>query len=48
MDLLVHTILEGQVAIVDAAGNEMVRQRASGFLGELNLLSGLTVLSTRS
>jgi thioredoxin reductase (NADPH) len=31
------------VAIVDAAGNEIVRHGASGFLGELNLLSGQTV-----
>ena len=36
-------LLEGQVAIVDAAGNELVRQGPSGFLGELNLLSGQTV-----
>ena len=36
-------ILEGQVAIVDAAGNELVRHGPSGFLGELNLLSGQTV-----
>src|SRR5262245_44017425 len=36
-------ILEGEVAIVDAAGNELVRQGRSGFLGELNLLSGQTV-----
>ena len=36
-------ILEGVVAIVDAAGNELVRHGASGFLGELNLLSGQTV-----
>ena len=36
-------ILEGEVAIVDAAGNELIRQGASGFLGELNLLSGQTV-----
>ena len=36
-------ILEGAVAIVDAAGNELVRHDASGFLGELNLLSGQTV-----
>src|SRR5262249_48681155 len=33
----------GQVAIVDAAGNELVRHGPSGFLGELNLLSGQTV-----
>jgi thioredoxin reductase (NADPH) len=36
-------ILVGEVAIVDAAGNELVRHGPSGFLGELNLLSGQTV-----
>ena len=36
-------ILEGEVSIVDAAGNELIRHGASGFLGELNLLSGQTV-----
>jgi thioredoxin reductase (NADPH) len=36
-------ILEGEVAIVDAAGGELVRHGPSGFLGELNLLSGQTV-----
>jgi thioredoxin reductase (NADPH) len=36
-------ILEGEVAIRDAAGNELVRHAASGFLGELSLLSGQTV-----
>ena len=36
-------ILDGQVAIIDAAGNEIVRHGPSGFLGELNLLSGQTV-----
>jgi thioredoxin reductase (NADPH) len=36
-------ILEGQVAIIDAAGNQIVRHGPSGFLGELNLLSGQTV-----
>ena len=36
-------ILDGEVAIVDAAGNELVRHGPSGFLGELNLLSGQTV-----
>jgi thioredoxin reductase (NADPH) len=36
-------ILEGEVAIVDAAGNELIRHGPSGFLGELNLLSGQTV-----
>ncbi|HEV3404793.1 MAG TPA: NAD(P)/FAD-dependent oxidoreductase, partial [Gaiellaceae bacterium] len=36
-------ILEGEVAIVDDAGNEIIRHGASGFLGELNLLSGQSV-----
>jgi len=36
-------ILQGEVAIIDAAGNELVRHGPSGFLGELNLLSGQTV-----
>src|SRR5438309_10391754 len=36
-------IREGEAAILDAAGNEIVRHGASGFLGELNLLSGQTV-----
>jgi thioredoxin reductase (NADPH) len=39
-------ILEGEVAIRDAAGHEIVRHGASGFLGELNLLSGQTVFVT--
>jgi thioredoxin reductase (NADPH) len=39
-------IREGEVAILDAAGNELVRHGASGFLGELNLLSGQTVFLT--
>jgi thioredoxin reductase (NADPH) len=39
-------IIEGEAAIVDAAGNEIVRHGASGFLGELNLLSGQTVFVT--
>jgi thioredoxin reductase (NADPH) len=39
-------ILEGEVAILDGAGNEVVRQQASGFLGEMNLLSGQTVFLT--
>jgi thioredoxin reductase (NADPH) len=39
-------ILEGEVMIVDAAGNEIVRQGPSGFLGELNLLTGQTVFVT--
>ena len=36
-------IVEGEVAIVDEAGNELTSHGASGFLGELNLLSGQTV-----
>jgi thioredoxin reductase (NADPH) len=39
-------ILEGEVAIVDAAGQEIVRHGPSRFLGELNLLSGQTVFVT--
>ena len=39
-------IVEGEVAILDAAGNEIVRHGASGFLGEMNLLSGQTVFLT--
>ena len=39
-------ILEGEAAIQDAAGNEIVRHGASGFLGEMNLLSGQTVFLT--
>jgi thioredoxin reductase (NADPH) len=39
-------IIEGEVAILDAAGNEIVRHVASGFLGEMNLLSGQTVFLT--
>ena len=36
-------IIEGEAAIEDAAGNEIVRHGPSGFLGEMNLLSGQTV-----
>ena len=39
-------IVEGEVAILDAAGNEIARHGASGFLGELNLLSGQTIFVT--
>jgi thioredoxin reductase (NADPH) len=39
-------IREGEVAILDAAGNELVRHGPAGFLGELNLLSGQTVFVT--
>ena len=39
-------ILEGEAAVQDAAGHEIVRHGASGFLGEINLLSGQTVFLT--
>jgi thioredoxin reductase (NADPH) len=39
-------IVEGEVAILDETGNEIVRHQATGFLGELNLLSGQTVFVT--
>ena len=39
-------ILDGEVAIQDAAGREIVRHGPSAFLGELNLLSGQTVFLT--
>jgi thioredoxin reductase (NADPH) len=39
-------IIEGEVTILDAAGSEIVHHGASGFLGELNLLSGQTVFVT--
>jgi thioredoxin reductase (NADPH) len=39
-------IYEGEVAITDPAGHEIVRHGASGFLGEMNLLSGQTVFLT--
>jgi thioredoxin reductase (NADPH) len=39
-------IEEGEVAILDAAGNEIVRHGPASFLGELNLLSGQTVFVT--
>ena len=39
-------ILEGEAMILDASGNEIIRHGASGFLGELNLLSGQTVFLT--
>src|ERR1700759_205794 len=39
-------IIEGEAVIMDAAGNEIVRHGPSGFLGELNLLSGQTVFVT--
>src|SRR5215210_5962323 len=39
-------ILEGEVAIVDPAGHEIIRHGPSRFLGELNFLSGQTVFVT--
>jgi thioredoxin reductase (NADPH) len=39
-------ILEGEAAIVDAGGREIIRHGASGFLGEMNLISGQTVYLT--
>jgi thioredoxin reductase (NADPH) len=39
-------ILEGEVAIIDVSGQEIVRHGASGFLGEMNLLTGQTVFVT--
>src|SRR5436305_15017036 len=39
-------IVEGEVAILDAAGNQVVRHGPSGFLGEVNILSGQTVFLT--
>jgi thioredoxin reductase (NADPH) len=39
-------IIEGEVAVLDGAGHEIVRHGASGFLGEVNLLSGQSVFVT--
>jgi thioredoxin reductase (NADPH) len=39
-------ILEGKVSVNDPSGREIVRHGASGFLGEMNLLSGQTVFLT--
>ena len=39
-------IIEGEVAILDADGREIIRHGKSGFLGEMNLLSGQTVFLT--
>ena len=33
-------VLEGEAAILDAAGDEIARQGPGGFLGEMSLLSG--------
>lgn len=39
-------IVEGEVAILDPDGNEIIRHGTSGFLGELGFLSGQTVFLT--
>jgi thioredoxin reductase (NADPH) len=39
-------IREGEAAILDSTGHEIVRHGTSGFLGEMNLLSGQTVFLT--
>ena len=39
-------ILEGEAAVQDASGTEIVRHGPSGFLGEMNLLTGQTVFLT--
>jgi thioredoxin reductase (NADPH) len=39
-------ILEGEVAVLDPAGQEIVRHPPNGFLGEMNLLSGQQVFLT--
>ena len=39
-------IVEGEVAILDAAGNDIVRHGPSRFLGEVNLLSGQAAFVT--
>src|SRR6266566_9441956 len=39
-------IIQGEAKIVDAAGHEIVRHGPSGFLGEINLLTGQTVFVT--
>ena len=39
-------IVEGEVAILDAAGNEIIRHGSGAFLGEMSLLSGQTVFLT--
>jgi thioredoxin reductase (NADPH) len=39
-------IVEGEAAVQDATGREIVRHGASGFLGEMNLLTGQTAYLT--
>ena len=39
-------VLEGEVAVLDGVGNEIIRCGPTKFLGELNLISGQTVFLT--
>jgi thioredoxin reductase (NADPH) len=39
-------IVTGEAAVLDAAGREIIRHGASGFLGEMNLLTGQTAYLT--
>ena len=39
-------VIEGEVAVLDAAGNEITRQGPARFLGEVNLLSGQAAFVT--
>jgi thioredoxin reductase (NADPH) len=39
-------ILEGEITVLDSAGNEIVTHPEHGFLGEMNLLSGQAVFLT--
>src|SRR5258707_11241785 len=39
-------LLEGEAQVLDESGHEIVRHGPSGFLGELNLLTGPTVFLT--
>jgi thioredoxin reductase (NADPH) len=39
-------ILEGEAAVMDADGEEVVRHHAPGFIGELSLMTGQTVFMT--
>ena len=39
-------ILEGEVVLLDGAGNEIVRQGQANFIGEMNLLSGQSAYLT--
>jgi thioredoxin reductase (NADPH) len=39
-------IIEGEAAILDESGNEIIRHGTSGFLGEISLMSGQTAFVT--